>query len=879
MNANDSKKPGLKTSSVLKDIHTTDNEQTPLLQSLESTVPTTGPYTSNLETGDNSNPDEPDRRNVASSSRNSNSLALPPTKRERFFRYSIKAAAVFLVGCVLIVLVSPLVAQRVLDRALVLDIQQTDIQEMDETGFQVGIRSTLELDTANDGFFGLTRLVEAFHPTLTIDPTVLSLGISDLAKVEMAELPMEGQQMRLGSQLELNISAHVRVTNATLMAKFFDDTLKRSTVELAIRGPIWTRLGRLWYMKLHINRFVPMDGLKGIKDAELVSMHLPGNHPQGGIVMSGLARINNPSSVMSLEMGPITFGVYLPLLASPESDWYRIAEMHCSQLRLDAGRSSDVELSGRLLHLDDWTHTSDLDVKGHGPIRLNQDDEIYVDASGSEKQLLLGKLLSRFIQGDNTTIQVRALSKESTLPPWLSQVYKSIVLDMVFPGSPTKDFIRTVGLDQLQFGFTDSPNSALLTGQLSSALQLPPNVTFPIKVLKMKPTVLLHPPGRPNMATLAIPEFLTTTSQQNGSNLEVHVELAGTELQVMKNWLPDFYQFLNSSFGKDWIELGIAGDALAVVETGLGTFELGPIPFDVVTHQRGNQDEKKDKMASVHYITFNLDVVDSTEHSLTVKVTLVLFNPSKISATLGDLSFLWSYGGFEIGMATSPELQLEVGNNTIEAYGMMNPSLHCARRRYDPSCDPEEAVAAAREFISKYISGDNSTSIKVQGYSESTHIPLLRPMMETFAIESSLPSVDQDFLISATMYLLSSSLVLELQNPLDTVITVLYINGTASYKNETLGHILVDFEKDIAAPKPIVIPANDHQNETSGYAKTPRLPVMFDLSSVGYEALRKALGGSLDVDVLCHIKARVGAMVMWVDFIKDGVNANVRKGF
>ncbi len=94
-----------------------------------------------------------------------------------------------------------------------------------------------------------------------------------------------------------------------------------------------------------------------------------------------------------------------------------------------------------------------------------------------------------------------------------------------------------------------------------------------------------------------------------------------------------------------------------------------------------------------------------------------------------------------------------------------------------------------------------------------------------------------------------------------------------------LGHILIDFERDIASPKPILIPANDHQNETSGYAKTPRLPVTFDLSSIGYEALKKALGGTLEIDVVCHIKAKVGSMLMWVDFAKDGVSSNVRKGF
>lgn len=141
-----------------------------------------------------------------------------------------------------------------------------------------------------------------------------------------------------------------------------------------------------------------------------------------------------------------------------------------------------------------------------------------------------------------------------------------------------------------------------------------------------------------------------------------------------------------------------------------------------------------------------------------------------------------------------------------------------------------------------------------------------------------LPIIEQDFLISSTMFLLSQSLELELQNPLDAVITVLAINGTASYKGHPLGRILVDYEHDSRA-KPILIPANDHKDESSGYTKTPKLPVIFDVSSVAYEALLKALGGSLEVDIVCHIKTKVGEMGMWVDFAKDGVSTRVRKGF
>ncbi|CAO3564214.1 unnamed protein product [Mortierella alpina] len=773
---------------------------------------------------------------------------------------TIKIVGLLLAVCLLILIISPLVAQRVLDRALVLEIQRTDISETDETGFQVAIQSTIQLDADNDGFFGLTAIIQkVFRPTMTIQPTILSLSLPTAdEKLEMAQFQVEEQQMPLGGILRLDISTHVLVTNATLMAEFFQSTLQQPTVDLAVRGPVSTRLGSLWFMKLRLNLKVALDGLKGIQDATLASMALPDEDPRGGIAMSAVARIDNPSKVVSLKMGPISFGIFLPSKTDPDADQYQIAEVKCTDLNLAAGQSNEIMLSGRLFHLDDWTQDS-----GKGA---------FFD-SKSKKQLMLGELLSRFIRGDDSDIRVRALSSDPEVPSWLSEAFKGVALKMAFPGSPTKDFIESLDMNQLHFGFSDAKDSALLNGHLASVLQLPPNITFPIKLLKMKPAAWLRSPAGLNITSLEILDFLPTRSRQVGTRLEVEVDLEQTRLVVAEDSLPEFYRFLNTSFTQEWIDLGIIGEATALVECGLGTFELGPIPFDVISRQRG-----LGGLMTVPPVLEKLDVVDSTKHSLTVKATLTLFNPSSISATLGDLSFPWSNLGHVIGMASVSNVHLQPGNNTIECIGMMDPATDCALK-HDPLCNPELAINASREFISKYISGDNSTTISVLGYAGTTHIPLLKPMMSSFAITSHLPQIDQDFLISATMYIFSSKLELELQNPLDTVITVLYINGTASFKGEKLGRILVDFEHDFTSPKPILIPANNHQQKDSGYCKTPKLPVVFDLLSVGYEALRRALGGSLEVDVVCHIKAKVGLMEMWVDFVKDGVQAEVRKGF
>ncbi|KAG0212581.1 hypothetical protein BGX28_006017 [Mortierella sp. GBA30] len=771
---------------------------------------------------------------------------------------AIKIIGGIVIALLLAVAISPLLAQRVLDRALLMEIEKTEIRSPDQTGFQVTIQSSLRFNTDNDGFFGFTGLVQrVFQPTMSVEPAVLSLSLPGADEaVDMAQIEIEQQQMPLGGTFQLDISTHALVTNSTLMAEFFQSTLQQSSVGLAIRGPIVAKLGSLWYMNLRLDLAVTMDGLKGIQNATVASMALPGDNPQGGVTMSTVARLHNPSKVVSLQMGAVSFGVFLPSKTDPETEQYQIAEVKCPDLKLEAGQSSDIELSGRLFPIDDWTSGST------GAAFTN---------SSSEKQLLLGDLLSRFIRGEDSAIQVRALSKDTTMPPWLSQALSGTVLDMAFPGSPDKDFVKSLDMNQLQFGFSDNSESALLSGQLSSVLQMPPNVTFPIQLLKMKPTAWLRTVEGQKMSLLEVLDFLPTRSRQVGTTLEVGVELDNSRMVVAEDRLSDFYKFLNASFTEEWIDIGITGEAEALVECSLGTFELGPIPFDVTTRQRG-----LGGLVSVPPVLDKLDVVDSTEKSLTIKATLVLWNPSSISANLGDMSFLWSYNGYLVGMAAVSDVHLVSGNNTIECIGMLDPSIDCARKK-DPLCNPEFAQNASREFMSKYISGDDSITIDVLGYDGSTKIPLLQPMMSSFAISTYLPVIAQDFLISSTMHLFSSSLVLELQNPLDTIITVLYLNATASYKDEQLGHILVDYEHDTL--KPIVIPANDHQDENSGYVKTPKLPVAFDLSSVGYEALKKALGGSIEMDVVCHIKAKVGDMMMWVDFVKDGVETKVRKGF
>lgn len=57
---------------------------------------------------------------------------------------------------------------------------------------------------------------------------------------------------------------------------------------------------------------------------------------------------------------------------------------------------------------------------------------------------------------------------------------------------------------------------------------------------------------------------------------------------------------------------------------------------------------------------------------------------------------------------------------------------------------------------------------------------------------------------------------------------------------------------------------------------SPRLPVDWDLGSVGYEAVREAVGGRLKLDAKADVGVRVGKWGERVWFVGQGVGAGVR---
>jgi hypothetical protein len=120
------------------------------------------------------------------------------------------------------------------------------------------------------------------------------------------------------------------------------------------------------------------------------------------------------------------------------------------------------------------------------------------------------------------------------------------------------------------------------------------------------------------------------------------------------------------------------------------------------------------------------------------------------------------------------------------------------------------------------------------------------------------------------MHLLSSTATFELSSPLTaTSIYITCLNATAFYKDDPVGTIIIP-ELDPADPDyyEIEIPPGD--------SKTDRLPVTWNLGSVGYEAVRKALGGTLKLRAVATAGVRIGEWHEEVWIVGGGIGAGVK---
>lgn len=260
---------------------------------------------------------------------------------------------------------------------------------------------------------------------------------------------------------------------------------------------------------------------------------------------------------------------------------------------------------------------------------------------------------------------------------------------------------------------------------------------------------------------------------------------------------------------------------------------------------------------------------DRTAINLEARVNFT--NPTEYAAHVPYFNIHILNNGSVIGDATARSLNVTRGNNTnVLIQATWNPIGFGGKK----------ATKIGRELLSQYISGFNTTLTFQTHEGSIPNQSGLGKALSKFAIEIPTPRLstpstgegdggddgDGDhkphFIQAATFHVFSSTAQFTLVSPLKySTIYIENINATALYNHtEPVGTINYDL--------PFKVPP--------GISESPRLPVDVDYDSVGYEELRKALGGTLKLDARGTVGVRLGQWTETVWYVGSGIGASVR---
>jgi hypothetical protein len=145
------------------------------------------------------------------------------------------------------------------------------------------------------------------------------------------------------------------------------------------------------------------------------------------------------------------------------------------------------------------------------------------------------------------------------------------------------------------------------------------------------------------------------------------------------------------------------------------------------------------------------------------------------------------------------------------------------------------------------------------------------------------PPFDKEPLLAdCQMNLLSSTVVMSLRNPFPGIVmTINNINASATYDIYEIGNMAADFEDPGEGWKegPMVLPGPICDVQCKGIViKSEKIPVV--TKKLGYDAIKRALGGSIVVSVESQVGVMLGNFNLEnLRYVQNNITTKVRKGF
>ncbi|CAP99128.1 Pc22g18400 [Penicillium rubens Wisconsin 54-1255] len=553
-------------------------------------------------------------------------------------------------------------------------------------------------------------------------------------------------------------------------------------------------------------------------------------------------------SPVALTVPALGFDVLVPN-CSPGDPYILVADAKTSAIDVHPGQETAVGVEGLIQQLP---------------------DELISTCPGQEGSPL-DLLVSSYMQGLETTIYVRGSDAPSlNTPAWIVDLLRSVTVPLPFTGHALDNLVKNFTMSDTHFSLPnpfaepDSPDSRpTVSAFVKVLIALPEEMNFQVEVPQVRALADVYYKeekfGVLNISHWQDANSTLVDDQDGSSALLVEFAIKDAPLEVTDDGLlTEVIQAM--LFGSETVVLRVAATVDTKVSTGLGRFALRGIPAE------GNVPVKTsvgNSLDQVNPRVISLQLGNTTESSMLVSTLVNFTNPTNYSVTVPFVDLLILYNDTAVAHVTAQNISVGPGNNSYVPIDFF----------WCPSdAAGVDGIEAGRALLSSYVSSFNTT-ITIKSHRNT--IPSLPDLGEALSILNitvpvpriSVPgSDDKDtkphFIQDATFYLWTSTADFTLSSPLtENNILITSIDATAFYeKKEPIGRI------------------DDHEpfEVPPGISKSPRLPVNLDMGGVGYDALRKALGQSLEMDAVAKVGVMIGNYMDIIIYHGKGIAAKVR---
>ncbi|KAK2047473.1 hypothetical protein LZ31DRAFT_551301 [Colletotrichum somersetense] len=487
----------------------------------------------------------------------------------------------------------------------------------------------------------------------------------------------------------------------------------------------------------------------------------------------------------------------------------------------------------------------------------------------NSKSSPLDKFLGQYMRGEAATVYVRGRKiPDSDTPDWVGDILSEITVPVPFPGQGFDNLIKSFSLTDVNFQLPDpmadpdGPDGApKVSGTVEVLAGLPKEMNFDINVTNLRATADVMYQHK-KLGELNLDKWQPANStkvegtEKHEPLLKIMSRVVDAPLNITDgDVLTDVMQRL--LFGGKEVLLDVKASVAIRVNTALGVLVLKDVPAEGKIPVKPLPDNT---VGNVHPQVGDVKIISTSSSSMTIEALVNVTNPTPYTAVVPYVNVHIVRDGFVLGSATAENMRVVRGMNTNLV----------VTATWNPAAGGEASRKVASDMISEYLSGRNITiDIKTHRGTIPT-APIIGEGLSKLNISIAAPKLklpgegenDGHFIRDATFHLLSSTATFTLVSPLRyNTIYVDWVNATAFYNHtEPVGRIVYDL--------PFEAPP--------GTSVTPKLPVDWSMGSVGYDAVRNALGGSLKLDARANVTVRIGNWRDTVWYEGQGLGASIR---